>query len=145
MFIVAISVEVKKLNTQATAPRYAYLGDAGFDLHSSEEVVIASGEYKAIHTGISIAIPEGYVGLIWDKSSVGIKQGIKTLGGVIDCSYRVEIIVGLANLSGESRPFMKGDKIAQMIIQKKETVDFKIVEELSIGERGDRGFGSSGK
>ena len=140
-----ITVRIKALDPSATIPSYAYAGDAAFDLYAREDVSFAPSEYKGVPTGIALAIPEGYVGLVWDKSSVGIKQGMKSLGGVIDCGYRGEVMVGLANLSSESRAFKKGEKVAQMIIQKKETVIFETVNELDGTERGDRGFGSSGK
>ena len=140
-----ITVRIKKLDPSALVPAYAYKGDAAFDLCSRGDVSLAPGEYKAIPTGMALSIPEGYVGLVWDKSSIGIKQGVKTLGGVIDCGYRGEVTVGLVNLSKESRTFKQGEKLAQMIIQKKETVVFEEVEELDQTERGARGFGSSGK
>lgn len=140
-----ITVRIKALDPSLAIPAYAYAGDAAFDLCAREDTTFAPGEYKGVPTGIALAIPEGYVGLVWDKSSVGIKQGMKTLGGVIDCGYRGEVMVGLANLSGEPRAFKKGEKVAQMVIQKKETVLFETTHELDSTERGDRGFGSSGK
>ena len=140
-----ITVRIKKLDPSALVPAYAYKGDAAFDLCSRGDVSFAPGEYKGVPTGIAIAIPEGYVGLVWDKSSVGIKQGMKTLGGVVDCGYRGEVAVGLINLSGETRVFKRGEKLAQMVIQKKETVTFEEVSDLDGTERGEKGFGSSGK
>jgi dUTP pyrophosphatase len=98
-----------------------------------------------VPTGIAMEIPEGYVGLIWDKSGLSIKNGIKTLGGVIDSTYRGEVLVGMINLSDADYTFLKGHKVAQMVIQKKEFVDFEEVSELSDTVRGEGGFGSTGK
>lgn len=140
-----VTLKIKRLDTDMPMPAYAYTGDAAFDLFAKEETILKPGERKAVPTGIMMEIPEGYVGLIWDKSSVGIKGGIKTLGGVIDAGYRGEVLIGLVNLSQEDYVFEKGHKIAQMIIQKKETVEIEEVSELSGTDRGNGGFGSSGK
>ncbi|MCK5026890.1 MAG: dUTP diphosphatase, partial [Candidatus Pacebacteria bacterium] len=95
--------------------------------------------------GIAMEIPEGYVGLIWDKSGLAIKQGLKVLGGVIDSGYRGEVMVGMINLTNKTYTIAEGHKVAQMIIQKTEMVEIEEVEELSDAQRGDKGFGSSGK
>ena len=108
-------------------------------------VIVKKGERFGVPTGIAMEIPEGYVGLIWDKSGIAIKHGMKTLGGVIDSTYRGEVLVGMINLSGSDYVFEKGHKIAQMIIQKKETVDFEECSDLADTERGCGGFGSTGK
>jgi len=139
-----IKLKIKRLDGKMPMPAYAYAGDAAFDLYAKEKTTLKPGERKAVPTGIMMEIPEGYVGLVWDKSSVGIKGGIKTLGGVIDCGYRGEVLIGLINLSQEEYVFEKGHKLAQMIIQKKETVEIEEVNELSGTERGEGGFGSSG-
>jgi len=136
-------LKIKKLERGATLPNYAYFGDAGLDLYSNVDVLIKSSEREIIGTGVAMEIPEGYVGLIWDKSSLGIKEILKTLGGVVDSGYRGEIKVGLINLSKKDFQITKGQKIAQMIIQKKEKVVVEEVEELSESERNEKGFGSS--
>ncbi len=138
-------LKIKKLHLDAKAPHYAHNDDAGFDLFSVENTLIKKGERFAVPTGISMEIPEGYVGLIWDKSGIGIKEGIKTLGGVVDSSYRGEVLVGMINLSEKDYTFEKGHKVAQMLIQKKEKVDFEEVSELTDTKRGKGGFGSTGK
>lgn len=138
-------LKVKKLNNSAILPSQPYQGDAGFDLYTNEEVTLKPGERIRIKTGIALSIPEGYVGLIWDKSSVGVSRGVTTLGGVIDSGYRGEITVGVINLSGEKQTFEKGDKVAQILIQKYEQVLMEEVEELGKTERDKKGFGSSGK
>jgi dUTP pyrophosphatase len=90
-------------------------------------------------------IPEGYVGLIWDKSGLSHKYGIKSFGGVIDAGYRGEIHAGVMNLSDKFFSFEKGHKIAQIIIQKIESVEFEEAPELSASARGEGNFGSTGK
>ena len=98
----------------------------------------------AVRTGIAMEIPEGFVGLIWDKSSIGSK-GIKTLGGVIDAGYRGEIQVMVTNLGDTAYTFEHGHKVAQMIIQKVEFPEIVEVSELSESLRGEGAFGSTGK
>ena len=138
-------LKIKKLDREATLPDYAYLGGAGLDLYSNTNILIKSFERKVIPTGVAMEIPDGYVGLIWDKSSLGIKEILKTLGGVVDSGYRGEIKVGLVNLSKKDFQISKGQKIAQMIIQKKEEVKVKEVDDLSESERGTKKFGSSNR
>lgn len=141
----SLIIKIKKVVSDATMPSYAHAGDAGMDLYAAEEVTLAPGERYGVGTGIAMEIPDGYVGLIWDKSGLSIKEGLKTLGGVIDSGYRGEIKVGIINLSKEAYAFEKGHKLAQMIIQKKETVTLEEADELEESERGKRAFGSSGK
>ena len=138
-------LKIKKLHPDAKIPKYAHHDDAGFDLFTPENFIVKKGERFGVPTGIAMEIPEGYVGLIWDKSGIAIKHGMKTLGGVIDSTYRGEVLVGMINLSGSDYVFEKGHKIAQMIIQKKETVGFEEVNELQDTVRGEGGFGSTGK
>jgi dUTP pyrophosphatase len=99
----------------------------------------------AIPTGLAMAIPEGHVGLIWDKSGNAIKRGLKVLGGVVDAGYRGEIKVGIINHGTESHTFDVGDKVAQMLLQEVHHADFEEVESLDETARGEGGFGSTGK
>ncbi len=138
-------LKIKKLHQDAIVPKYAHFDDAGFDLFAIEDTLVKVGERKAIKTGLAMAIPTGFVGLVWDKSGLSIKEGIKTMGGVIDSTYRGEVMIGLINLSDKDYEFKKGHKVAQMIIQKKETVDFVETAELDDTVRGVGGFGSTGK
>ena len=115
-------LKIKRLDKELPLPTYAYIGDAAFDLLSREDVVIEPGERKGIATGLAVEVPFGYVGLIWDKSGLAIKNGLKTLGGVVDSGYRGEVLVGIINLSKVTHTFKKGEKVAQMIIQKSEEV-----------------------
>jgi dUTP pyrophosphatase len=123
---------------------HAHPTDAGLDLLSIEDITLLSGMPTKIRTGVSIEIPTGYVGLIWDKSSIG-SLGIKTLGGVIDSDYRGEVIVTLINLTNSELSFPAKKKIAQLIIQKYESMEPFLVEKLEDSiSRGDGGFGSTG-
>ncbi len=140
-----MKLKIKKLHEDAVVPKYAHDDDAGFDLFSVKDVVVKVGERTAIHTGIAMEIPEGYVGLIWDKSGIAIKEGIKTVGGVVDSAYRGEIMIGVINFSEKDYTFLKGHKVAQMLMQKKEKMDFEEVGQLTETKRGEGGFGSTGK
>lgn len=139
------TLKIKKIDSEAVVPQAAYEHDAGLDLYSVEPVRLEAGERKAVRTGIALEIPAGFAGLIWDKSSVSMKHGLKTLGGVVDAGYRGEIQVGLVNFSDKAYEIGKGDKIAQLLVQKIEHLQVVEVDELSDTERSERGFGSSGK
>ena len=139
-----MKLRVKKLDPLAKLPTRVHFDDAGLDLYSLEECVLESGERRAVKTGVALAIPTGYVGLIWDKSSVPAKWGVKTMGGVIDASYRGEIHVIIINLSDTPYRVEQGVKIAQLLIQKVELPEVCEVSELDDTVRGEKGFGSSG-
>jgi len=139
-----MKLKIKKLHEDAVVPSFAHTYDAGMDLFSIEEVIVKVGEQIKIKTGLAFEIEDGYVGLFWDKSSVGSK-GLKTLAGVIDSGYRGEVMIVLRNLSNEDYTFKKGDKVAQMLIQKVEQPEIEVVEVLSETTRGEGGFGSTGK
>jgi dUTP pyrophosphatase len=140
-----MKLRVKKLNKEAIIPKYAHFDDAGFDLFAIEDTVIKKGERNQVKTGLALEIPTGYVGLVWDKSGISFKEGLKTMAGVVDSTYRGEVMVALINLSDKDYKFDKGHKVAQMIIQKKETVEFEEVFELPETKRGEGAFGSTGK
>ncbi len=135
---------IKKVRDDARVPTFAHSTDAGMDLYACEDSTILPGVRAQVPTGIACAIPDGYVGLVWDKSGISHKGGLKTLGGVIDAGYRGEVLVGLVNVSDASYTFKKGDKIAQMLIQKIEQPEIVVVEELDDTPRGVGGFGSKG-
>ena len=137
-------LKIKKLHPDAKLPCYANSGDAGLDIYSVEDVEINPGERKMISTGISLAIPKGCVGLIWDKSGMAAKHGLKSMAGVIDTGFRGELKVVLHNLSEEKFSVEKGKKVAQMLIQpihQKEVVE---VSELDETQRGIGAWGSTG-
>lgn len=139
-----MTLKIKKLFSDAKLPSYAHPDDAGMDLYSNQTIIIKPNERQTISTGISMAIPSGYVGLIWDKSGIAHNHGLKTMGGVIDSSYRGEIKIVVHNLSSQSYTVEKGSKIAQMLIQPVEQKKIVEVEELDDTSRGEKGFGSSG-
>lgn len=139
-----MQLKIKKLHEGAKLPTRAHSYDAGIDLYTYQIVTINPHETKMIATGVALEIPENYVGLVWDKSSIGSK-GIKTLGGVIDAQYRGEIKILLHNLEDTPHTFEAGHKIAQLLIQKIEFPELIEVDELSDTTRGEGGFGSTGK
>lgn len=136
---------IKKVDASAVVPNFAHATDAGMDLYALESVTIAPGERVQVRTGIALAIPAGYVGLVWDKSGVSHKGGLKTLGGVIDAGYRGEVMVGLLNTSSAPYTFEAGHKVAQILIQPVVHPELVVAEELPEADRGEGGFGSTGK
>ncbi|PIN73897.1 dUTP diphosphatase [Candidatus Woesearchaeota archaeon CG10_big_fil_rev_8_21_14_0_10_45_16] len=137
-------LKIKKLHPDAVLPAYANPGDAGMDLYANETVEVKPQQRYLVSTGISMAIPHGYVGLIWDKSGIAAKTGLKTMGGVVDSSYRGEVKIIVHNLSQESYLVEKGKKVAQMLIQPVEQRAIVEVDLLEETQRGDGGFGSTG-
>ncbi len=137
-------LQVKKIVPEAKLPTRAKEGDAGLDLYSVESCVVEPMGRRAVRTGIALEIPMGYVGLVWDKSGLAAKGGIKTMGGVIDSGYRGEIQVILANLGDGTHVIAAGDKIAQLLIQHVELLPVEEVSDLADSERGADGFGSTG-
>ena len=115
------------------------------DLYVPERVTLLPKERKSVALGLAIEIPDGYVGLLWDKSGLSHSHGIKTFGGVIDSGYRGEIHAGVMNLSDKSYVFEAGHKIVQLLIQKVEQPEVVEVKKLSDTKRGESGFGSTGK
>lgn len=138
-----LNIKIKRLNDEAVIPSFAYDNDAGMDLYSTEDVEIPAGSRAKISTGLAFEIPRDYVGLIWDRSSVPIKKGLKTVGGVVDSGYRGELYVGMANVSKEPVEVSKGEKIAQMVIQKFFQPQIEVTDELAESERADKTQGSS--
>jgi dUTP pyrophosphatase len=137
-------LKVKKLRDDARLPTRGHPGDAGMDLYTVEDVVFEPGKQERVYTGIAVEIPEGHVGLIWDKSSISFNLGLKTMGGVIDSSYRGEIIMNLLNTSPQEVTLPKDHKVAQLIIQKFDHCDITEVEEISETTRGAGREGSTG-
>ena len=144
VILIDMKLKIKKVRDEAKVPTRAHHNDAGIDLYACGEHVVLPRQTKAIPLGIAMEIEEGYVGLMWDKSSIGLKS-LKTLGGVIDAGYRGEVLAMVHNLGDESYTFSHGHKVAQMVIQKVEFPDIEEVTELSDSLRGEGGFGSTGK
>lgn len=141
--ISSFDLTVEKILPQAKLPTKAYQGDAGLDFFSADYYSILPGQRELVRTGLKIAIPSGYAGLIWDKSGIA-RDGLHTIAGVIDSGYRGEVLVNIINLSEDIYHIAPGQKIAQLLIQKVETPP---VWEEKIDETTDRrshGFGSSG-
>jgi dUTP pyrophosphatase len=134
----------EKIIPNAKLPQKAHPEDAGFDLFANDFYSIAPYSQSLISTGIKLAIPSGYVGLIWDKSGLAL-DSLKTMGGVIDSNYRGEIKVIIKNLSEEIYNIIPGQKIAQILIQA--ISNFEIQEEKINDQttRAENGFGSTGK
>jgi len=139
-----ISIKCKKLLDSASVPTRAHEHDAGWDLYSSERSLIISSKRRIVSTSMSLAIPDGYVGLIWPRSGLAVKKGIDVFAGVIDSGYRGEIKVCLYNSSKTNFEINKGDRIAQIIFHKLPQTEMLEVDSLDDSIRGDSGFGSSG-
>lgn len=140
-----MKLRVQKLHRDAIIPRYAHPGDAGLDFFAVDRTIILAKQWAPIRSGIAIEIPEGYVGLFWDKSGLATKKGLKVLGGVIDSGYRGEMILTLVNLGPETAKIEKGDKVMQLLIQPVVKAEIEVVDELTETVRGADGFGSTGR
>ncbi len=139
-----MELKIKKLHPDAKLPTKGHPGDAGIDFYTLEEVVFAPGKQERVHTGVALEIPEGFVGLVWDKSSISFNNQLKIMGGVIDAGYRGEFVASLVNMSEETQVLKKGQKFTQMLIQKFEDCDIVEVSELSDTARGSGREGSTG-
>jgi len=138
-------VKVKKISPDAVLPSYAHDTDAGMDFYANETITVPSGQICRVKSGVSVEIPEGFVGLFWDKSGLSINHGIKVLAGVIDAGFRGEIVMGVINLGKESYTFEKNHKVMQMLIQSVNKVDIVESETLIDSDRGINMLGSTGK
>lgn len=142
-----VEIPIKVLRENATIPAYAYAGDAGLDMRSTETVTLQPFERTLVATGLSIALPEGYAGFVLPRSGLAIKNGITVVNapGLIDSNYRGELKVVLANTDAhEAFTIHEGDRIAQLVVMPVPHVSFIPVETLSETVRGEGGFGSSG-
>jgi dUTP pyrophosphatase len=121
-------------------------GDAGYDLRSSESAVVPARSRHTINTGVSIALPAGYVALVHPRSGLAAKHGITVLNapGTVDAGYRGQMLITLVNHSDEDFVIERGDRVAQVLFQKFETPRFVVVEQLPGSHRGKAGFGSTG-
>ena len=142
------SMNIKKLKSSATVPSYGSACAAGADLYACEDasVTIGVGETVLIHTGIAMAIPDGYVGLIYARSGLATKKGLAPANkvGVIDSDYRGEIMVALHNHGSTAQTVEHGERIAQIVFTPYVAADFSVTDELDSTERGAGGFGSTG-
>ncbi len=141
-------VPIKILDDGLLIPRYAKQGDAGADLYAAEDVSLEPGARAAVPTGIAVAIPEGYAGLVLPRSGRALKEGLGLANspGLIDSGYRGEVKVVVVNLDANSSiDIRRGDKIAQLVIQEVERAEWDVVDDLPGSPRGEGGFGSSGR
>ncbi len=142
-----LSVQLRMLDDGIAPPSYAHPGDAGADLRTRIDIVLAPGERALVPTGVSIALPFGFVALIHPRSGLATKSGLTIVNspGTVDAGYRGELSVTLLNTdSRHSISLSRGDRIAQMVIQRVETAEFIAVDELPDSVRGTGGFGSTG-
>jgi len=143
----SVKVLITRLDTSIPAPSYAKPGDAGADLTTRVDVTLAPGERKLVPTGISIALPNGYVALVHPRSGLAIKHGVTMVNspGTVDAGYRGELQLILINHdANQAVTFKKGDRVAQLVIQKVERAEFIEVDNLPGSDRGTGGFGSTG-
>ncbi len=144
-----MTLQIKRVRTQAVLPERATQGSAGLDLRActTGETCFMPGETAVLPTGLAVALPQGCVGLVFGRSGLGIRHGIVPANavGVIDADYRGEIMVGLANHSAEPYIIVPGDRIAQLVILPVLTPPIEEVHNLSETVRGEGGFGSTGK
>lgn len=140
-----MEVQVQKLSKTTRLPTKANESDAGWDLYASEDVIIEPSQTQTVGTNIAMAIPDGYVGLIWDRSGMATKRGVHRFAGVIDSGYRGEIKVCLWNSSKEHCIINKGDRMAQILFQPVPPLPMIEVQDINTTSRGVKGFGSSGR
>lgn len=142
-----LDVAVVRLDPDLPLPAYAHPGDAGADLHTTIDVTLAPGERVLVPTGLALALPDGYVGLVHPRSGLAARHGLSIVNapGTVDAGYRGEIKVLLVNLDPtEAVTLQRGDRIAQLVVQRFERARFVEVGVLPESVRGDGGYGSTG-
>ena len=138
---------VQRLDAELALPSYAHPGDAGADLVAAQDVTLAPGERAVVPTGLAIALPEGYAAFVHPRSGLAARAGLALVNapGTVDAGYRGEIKVCLVNLDpAEPVSLRRGDRIAQLVIQRVEKARFVEVDRLPGSARGDGGYGSTG-
>ena len=145
---ILLEIPIVQLDPDLPLPQYAKPGDAGVDLRAAESLVVNSGGGRAlVSTGLAVAIPRGFAGFIQPRSGLAVKHGVTCLNspGLIDSDYRGELKVLLINTDpGEDFKIVRGDRIAQLVIQSVEQASFNVVTELTETDRGSGGFGHTG-
>jgi dUTP pyrophosphatase len=145
--VTEVRVALRRLVPDLPLPAYAHAGDAGADLVAAREVDLAPGDRAMVPTGVAVALPDGYVGLVHPRSGLAARVGVTVLNapGTVDAGYRGEIFVNLINLD-RANPvkISRGDRIAQLVVQRVERAVFHVVDELDDSVRGDGGHGSTG-
>jgi len=143
-----VEILVQRIDSGVPLPARAHPGDAGLDLYAAEDVTLKPGERASVATGIAVAIPEGYAGFVVPRSGLAARHGVGVVNapGLIDCGYRGEVRVLLVNLDpSEAVELRRGERIAQLVIQRVEEPTLREVAELPPSARGEGGFGSTGR
>jgi dUTP pyrophosphatase len=142
----AVRVPLLRMDAELPLPTYARPDDAGLDLHAAESVTLAPGARALVPTGIALAIPPGFAGFVLPRSGLALRHGVTALNtpGLIDAGYRGEVKVLLINHGAAAVTLARGDRIAQLVVQRVERVALAPVTELPDSARGSGGFGSSG-
>jgi dUTP pyrophosphatase len=141
-----IKLPLTRLDPSIELPSYAREGDAGLDLRAAHDATLEPGSRRLVGTGLAVAIPLGYAGLVLPRSGLALSQGVTVLNapGLVDAGYRGELKVLLVNHGDKPVPVRRGDRIAQLVIQRVERAELIEVNELPTSERGAGGFGSTG-
>jgi dUTP pyrophosphatase len=142
-----VPVALRRLDPDLPVPAYAHDGDAGADLYAARDVELAPGERELVPTGVAIALPPGYVGLVHPRSGLAARLGVTVLNapGTVDAGYRGEILVNLINHDRvKVAKISRGDRIAQLVVQRVERAHFTVADELVGTSRGAGGHGSTG-
>jgi dUTP pyrophosphatase len=142
-----VQVLISRLDPGLPTPCYAHPGDAGVDLHAREEVLLAPGQRALVPTGVAIALPAGYAAFVHPRSGLAARAGITIVNapGTVDAGYRGEILVNLLNTdSHQAFTISRGDRIAQLVVQRVSQAHFVEVVSLPGSQRGDNGHGASG-
>jgi dUTP pyrophosphatase len=143
----SLSVPLRRIDPGLPLPVYAHPGDAGADLVAAEDVELPPGARALVRTGVAVALPDGYVGLVHPRSGLAARLGVTVLNapGTVDAGYRGEILVNLVNHDRmTTAKISRGDRIAQFVVQRVERADFVVVDELPETPRGTGGHGSTG-
>ena len=139
-----MKIKIKRLKENAKLPTYAKKGDVGMDMYAMETVTIKPMEHVRLWHGFAMEFPEGFAAIVKDKSSIS-KAGLHTMGGVFDSGYRGEYNTHLVNLGSEAYTIEEGDKVSQIIIYPVAIAELEETDTLSESDRGEGGFGSTGK
>ena len=143
----SVEVLIRRLDPGVPLPSYAHPGDAGADLHTTTDATLEPGERALLPTGVAIALPAGYAAFVHPRSGLAVKYGVSLVNapGTVDAGYRGEIMVSVINLDGRHPVvFRRGDRIAQLVVQRVEHARFHEVETLPGSARAEGGFGSTG-
>ena len=142
-----VDVMVRRLDPGVPLPTYAHPGDAGADLYTTVDAVLAPGERTLLPTGLAIALPDGYAAFVHPRSGLAVRYGVSLVNapGTVDAGYRGEIQVSVVNLDPREKvSFRRGDRIAQLVVQRVERARFHEVDTLPGSDRSEGGFGSTG-